>query len=372
MPQTPSLGLVRAGGLSGALSAVKAMEAERAAAVQLAIKNALAERAMQVDEGGLDVNRGNLGIRAGEFGQQVRQYNEIGKPKGLADIASTQASTASTLGNESRTATDYADAKQLEGLMSNESATPGVVSPQQGLRISRLFKNINPTSPGFTAMTQSPTQAGQAAGTQKATESSSGGLATMKAEERVKADEQIRVNNAREAAQNAGKASPSTAVDDMLDKALATARKLKTMRGKSGAVGARGLAAIPEYFGGKPIPGSDEADFAREAETLVSQISLPNLSMMKGMGALSDMEGKRIEAASTSLSRNTSEPQWDSELDNVIATLTSARERRKPMASHSESATPPQVLAAGPGRHTFANGQTWEVSSDGKTARKVQ
>lgn len=36
------------------------------------------------------------------------------------------------------------------------------------------------------------------------------------------------------------------------------------------------------------------------------------------------------------------------------------------------SATPPQVLAAGPGRHTFANGQVWDVSADGKSAQRVR
>lgn len=33
---------------------------------------------------------------------------------------------------------------------------------------------------------------------------------------------------------------------------------------------------------------------------------------------------------------------------------------------------PPQVLAAGPGTHTFANGQTWTVSADGKSATQVK
>lgn len=38
----------------------------------------------------------------------------------------------------------------------------------------------------------------------------------------------------------------------------------------------------------------------------------------------------------------------------------------------NEDAAPPQVLAAGPGEHTFANGQTWKVSADGKTAKRIK
>jgi hypothetical protein len=37
-----------------------------------------------------------------------------------------------------------------------------------------------------------------------------------------------------------------------------------------------------------------------------------------------------------------------------------------------DTAPPPQVLAAGPGQHDFANGQTWIVSPDGKSARRIK
>lgn len=37
-----------------------------------------------------------------------------------------------------------------------------------------------------------------------------------------------------------------------------------------------------------------------------------------------------------------------------------------------QTSAPPQVLAAGPGRHTFANGQTWDVAADGKSATQVK
>lgn len=41
-------------------------------------------------------------------------------------------------------------------------------------------------------------------------------------------------------------------------------------------------------------------------------------------------------------------------------------------ARSASSAAPTQVLAQGPGVHTFANGQTWRVSADGKTAERIK
>lgn len=38
----------------------------------------------------------------------------------------------------------------------------------------------------------------------------------------------------------------------------------------------------------------------------------------------------------------------------------------------AENIVPPQVLAAGPGTHTFANGQVWTVGPDGKTAQRIK
>jgi hypothetical protein len=41
-------------------------------------------------------------------------------------------------------------------------------------------------------------------------------------------------------------------------------------------------------------------------------------------------------------------------------------------AMRGGQAPPPQVLSAGPGEHTFANGQVWQVSDDGKTAKRIK
>ena len=40
-------------------------------------------------------------------------------------------------------------------------------------------------------------------------------------------------------------------------------------------------------------------------------------------------------------------------------------------ARTAANVAPPQVLSVGPGRHTFANGQTWDVAPDGKSAVQV-
>lgn len=295
---------------------------------QDAIKNALASRTIAVDEGGLTLNRDKFNADA---------------PIRAANVADVQSQTAARLQDTAFKGDDRSRAIGNLDLLSDTPVSPGRLSPR-AITGLKMFNGVDFTTPGGERAIVAPTTLGAEQGSTARAMWEGGGRQQFADESRITADNQIRVANAKAGA--AGGGASSTAVDEMLDKALATAQKLKTMRGKSGAVGARGLAAIPEYFGGKPLPGTDEADFAREAQTLVSQISLPNLSMMKGMGALSDAEGKRIEAASTSLSRDMSEPQWDAELDNVIATLQGAQARRRggamaPAPSHATSTTQP-------------------------------
>jgi hypothetical protein len=45
---------------------------------------------------------------------------------------------------------------------------------------------------------------------------------------------------------------------------------------------------------------------------------------------------------------------------------------RKIGGGASPTSVPPQVLAAGPGEHTFVNGEVWKVSADGKSAERIK
>jgi len=106
-------------------------------------------------------------------------------------------------------------------------------------------------------------------------------------------------------------------------RALVNAQKLKTHPGFTGAVGAKGFAFL---FGAKsdPLPGTPEADFMASLEQLLAQITLPNLELMQGLGAMSDTELAQVRAAGTALRASQSESGFLKELQVIIDVMITA------------------------------------------------
>lgn len=90
--------------------------------------------------------------------------------------------------------------------------------------------------------------------------------------------------------------------------------------GFSSYVGAKGASSL---FGLKdqPVAGTDAAGVATMIETLSSQNFLNSVSQMKGMGALSENEGKKLAAAVSSLDPSMREEDFKKSL-NVIRNIT--------------------------------------------------
>ncbi|CAM3700736.1 phage DNA ejection protein [Xenorhabdus thuongxuanensis] len=80
-------------------------------------------------------------------------------------------------------------------------------------------------------------------------------------------------------------------------------------------------------FSSRWIPGTDAADTQAQVETLGSQIFLSMVSQMKGMGALSNAEGAKLQAAIGSLSSSMSEKEAKRSLSEIKNTLTQAQDR---------------------------------------------
>lgn len=93
--------------------------------------------------------------------------------------------------------------------------------------------------------------------------------------------------------------------------------RITSSKGFSSAVGAKGATSL---FGilESPIGGSDAADTAALLETLESKNFLNSIQQMKGLGALSDAEGKKVGAAIQNLGRNQSEKQLRKNLKEVV------------------------------------------------------
>ncbi len=86
--------------------------------------------------------------------------------------------------------------------------------------------------------------------------------------------------------------------------------------GFTSAVGAKGLSS---FFGlkGGPIAGSSAADFDAKLKQVTNDVVLPNLTILHGLGRVTDREFQSLQAAITSLSPNLSEGEFKKELGSV-------------------------------------------------------
>lgn len=117
------------------------------------------------------------------------------------------------------------------------------------------------------------------------------------------------------------------------DSALDTLNRIASHPGKSTAVGFGGTTA-------SMIPGTNAAGFASQLETFKAQVFLPQVQNLKGMGALSDAEGKRLTAAIGALDQKMKPAEFDSQLAIIKNDLNKARARVTGVAATPETAAP--------------------------------
>lgn len=127
---------------------------------------------------------------------------------------------------------------------------------------------------------------------------------------------------------NMTKASQIASFDTM----LGTLDRLKTHKGLPNSVGMYGK--LPT------LPGSHSANFQAELETFKSQAFIPMVAQLKGMGALSDAEGRKLTAAVGALDPNMSEGAFKASIDRVISDMSAARQRVSGVRD-AAPATPP-------------------------------
>lgn len=120
------------------------------------------------------------------------------------------------------------------------------------------------------------------------------------------------------------------------DSALDTLNRIATHPGKSSAVGFGGTTA-------SMIPGTNAAGFASQLETFKAQVFLPQVQNLKGMGALSDAEGKRLTAAIGALDQKMKPAEFDSQLAIIKNDLNKARARATGGAVTTETPAVPKA-----------------------------
>lgn len=103
------------------------------------------------------------------------------------------------------------------------------------------------------------------------------------------------------------------------DTMLMTLDRIKNHSGLESAVGKSSY--IPS------IRGSDAYNFEQSLETLKSQAFVPMVASLKGMGALSDAEGKKLTQAIGELDKGMSEDEFKKSVDRIISDIEAAKRR---------------------------------------------
>ena len=113
------------------------------------------------------------------------------------------------------------------------------------------------------------------------------------------------------------------------DSALDTLDIIAKHPGKKDVVGALtgGVMSI--------VPGTNAAGFASQLETFKAQTFIPQVSALKGMGALSDAEGKKLTAAVGALDTKMKPAEFDASLNRIRSDLEAAKQRAMKMPGMS-------------------------------------
>ncbi|QXO59309.1 DNA transfer protein [Morganella morganii] len=109
---------------------------------------------------------------------------------------------------------------------------------------------------------------------------------------------------------------------DSADRAIKTAQSIINSPGFTGYFGTN-----INVFSSRWIPGTDAADTSSMVDTLKSQGFMSGIQQMRGMGALSDAEGRKVMDAIGSLDSGMSEKQAKKSIEGIIETFEQGKKR---------------------------------------------
>jgi hypothetical protein len=106
------------------------------------------------------------------------------------------------------------------------------------------------------------------------------------------------------------------------DTAIASLDTIAAHPGKKDVVGRIGGASVLAK-----IPGTDAAGFVSHLDTVRAQTFLPQIESLRGMGALSNEEGKQLRASVGALNTDMKQTEFDTQVTKIKASLQAARNR---------------------------------------------
>ena len=161
--------------------------------------------------------------------------------------------------------------------------------------------------------------------------------------------------------------------DSALDASRQTIGTINRLLASPGREGATGMWNL-----GRFVPGTDAADFAAEVETLKAQTFLPMVQQLRGMGALSNAEGDKLNAAVGALNFNMSEKAFQESLGRIRDQFGAALQRagvdtkdvanwglEAPTSAAEQVARTPAASAAPAPAQALPGGMTRQVGTSG-------
>jgi len=134
-------------------------------------------------------------------------------------------------------------------------------------------------------------------------------------------DLQLKINQRKEKIEQT-KRDVIEGMQSGVDQIQSTLDTIERVRNHPGLESATGVFSVAPTFA-----GSDAANFEAQIETLQSQQFLSAVSQMKGMGALSENEGKKLASSIGALNLNMSDKAMKAELDRIFEVTTKARDK---------------------------------------------
>lgn len=126
-----------------------------------------------------------------------------------------------------------------------------------------------------------------------------------------------------------------------------------------GRLGATGKSAILN-----PLQwGTDEADFLAKLDTFKAKTFIPMVSQLKGMGALSDAEGKKLSDAVGSLNPKMTEKGFKDSLQKIMAEMNLAYRKKtgKDWTGSTSESLYSSAVPAAPAQAAQTTGSGWSI-----------
>lgn len=257
--------------------------------------------------------------RSDVYRDQQDQQESQGR---LANIANAQAAITGRQQTRGAEQTLQRNARIEDILAAGQGAG---ATPEQRAAAQRV---LDPT--GKNAFAQQQAQA-QLTNTQLEGQLKQQDLAQKAQANQQASQDRVRAQTGQVATIDQALASVDSLLGSKVDPKNPSGKRLDEDPGLEGAVGFSSVFPT--------VPGSKSADFEAKLDTLKAQSFLPQVALLKGAGALSDAEGKKLSDSIGALSPKMSEEAFRKSLNEIRTTFSASRDRLGASSAPAQTGT---------------------------------